>query len=134
MSTHAVSPDAASQVGAALRIDTAPARRTAHPRGAASRGRVAVAGELDIATSGLFRVGLAGLIRSQGPDIVIDASALTFCDARGVAAIVAAGDLAERQGGSVTLTRVRPQVAKVLRITGVHRRFVRPGAAWPRRG
>ncbi|WP_242894513.1 STAS domain-containing protein [Actinomadura litoris] len=109
------------------RLDTTLLRDTAPPREAAPSAFVAVAGELDIATGVTFRVALARLIRSKGPHVVVDASALTFCDARGVAAIVAAGDLAERHGGSLALTRVRPQVAKVLRITGVHRRFVRPG-------
>ncbi|WP_067461234.1 STAS domain-containing protein [Actinomadura macra] len=123
MNAYAISPPSSPQLVTTLLRDTG-----------SGPTRVAVAGELDIATDVTFRVALTRIIQDRGPDIVIDASSLTFCDARGVAAIVAVSDLAERRGGSVTITGVRPQVAKVLRITGLYRRFVPvAGAPAPRR-
>ncbi|WP_131740106.1 STAS domain-containing protein [Actinomadura roseirufa] len=83
-----------------------------------------VAGELDIATAVTFRVALGRVFREHGARVVVDASALTFCDARGVAAIVSTGEQAERRGGSLTLTGVRPQMAKILRLTGLYAKFV----------
>jgi anti-anti-sigma factor len=91
--------------------------------------RVAAAGELDIATATDFGIELARVIDEHGPDVLIDASSLTFCDARGLAAIVAADGLASRRGGSVTLTGVRPQMARILRITRLDGKFLRPRAA-----
>ncbi|MEU8801075.1 STAS domain-containing protein [Spirillospora sp. NPDC048819] len=95
--------------------------------------RAIVSGELDIASAAAFGGELAVLINERGPDVVIDVSALTFCDARGLAAFVAADKLARRHGGAVTLTGVRPQMAKILRISGLHRRFpsARPPAERP---
>ncbi|WP_412516354.1 STAS domain-containing protein [Actinomadura madurae] len=45
--------------------------------------RVTIAGELDIATAADFGIELARLIDDRGPHVLIDTSALTFCDARG---------------------------------------------------
>lgn len=91
--------------------------------------RVAAAGELDIATATDFGIELAHAIDEHGPDVLIDASRLTFCDARGLAAIVAADGLARHRGGAVTLTDVRPQMARILRITRLDKRFMRPRAS-----
>ncbi|NDU71491.1 anti-sigma factor antagonist [Actinomadura sp. DSM 109109] len=90
--------------------------------------RVTARGELDIASSAAFGIELARLIGERGPDVVVDVSGLTFCDARGLAALVAADELARRSGGTVTLTGPRPQMAKILRLTGLDRRFA-PGRA-----
>ncbi|GGQ20437.1 anti-anti-sigma factor [Actinomadura coerulea] len=85
--------------------------------------RVTARGELDIASSAAFGIELARLIGERGPDVVVDVSGLTFCDARGLAALVAADDLARRHGGAVTLASPRPQMAKILRLTGLDHRF-----------
>ncbi|XRQ08943.1 STAS domain-containing protein [Actinomadura welshii] len=99
--------------------------RTSVESVAAGVTRVVAAGELDIATAADFGIELARLVDVRGPDIVIDASALTFCDARGLAAIVAADGLARRRGGAVTLTGVRPQMSRLLRLTRLDRTLLR---------
>ncbi|WP_067793572.1 STAS domain-containing protein [Actinomadura formosensis] len=96
--------------------------------------RAVVTGELDIATAAEFGVELARLIDERTPDVVLDVSALTFCDARGLAAIIAADELARSRGGAVTLTGARPQLARILRITGLDRRFPLPRMPFRRRG
>jgi anti-sigma B factor antagonist len=83
--------------------------------------RLMVAGELDIATAADFGIELARLIDDRGPDVLIDTSDLAFCDARGLAAIVAADNRARRRGGAVTLTGVRPQLARILRVAHLER-------------
>ncbi|MFC4054891.1 STAS domain-containing protein [Actinomadura syzygii] len=87
--------------------------------------RLIASGELDIASAAAFGRELAGLIDERGPDVVVDVSFLTFCDARGLAAFVEADRAARRRGGRITLTGVRPQLAKLLRITGLDRTFAR---------
>ncbi|MFS2293379.1 MAG: STAS domain-containing protein [Actinomadura sp.] len=109
--------------------ECAPARITSITRDATGATRVAVAGELDIASATDFAIELAGLIEERGPDIVVDVSGLTFCDARGLAAFVAADGRARSRGGSVTLTGVRSQLAKILHVTRLDERFMRPRAA-----
>jgi anti-anti-sigma factor len=99
---------------------------TVFEHGTTGVSHVAVAGALDIATAADFGIELARVIDEHGPDVLLDASALTFCDARGLAAIVAADGLARRRGGAVTLTGVRPQLARILRITRLDKRFMRP--------
>src|SRR5690606_29970605 len=96
--------------------ECAPARITAISRDATGATRVAVAGELDIASAADFSIELAGLIEERGPDIVVDVCGLTFCDARGLAAFVAADGRARSRGGSVTLTGVRSQLARILHV------------------
>lgn len=113
--------------------ECAPARITAISRDVTGATRVAVAGELDIASAADFAIELAGLIEERGPDIVVDVSGLTFCDARGLAAFVAADGRARSRGGSVTLTGVRSQLARILHVTRLDERFMRPRAAgWTR--
>ena len=91
--------------------------------------RVTARGELDIASSAAFGIELARLIGERGPDVVVGVSGLTFCDARGLAALVAADGLARRRGGAVTLTGPRPQMAKILRLTDLDRRFAPAGTS-----
>ncbi|GAA4239852.1 hypothetical protein GCM10022254_62240 [Actinomadura meridiana] len=91
--------------------------------------RMMVAGELDLASVVVFGVDLAELIRDRGPSVVLDLSFLTFCDARGLAALVAADRLARSRGGTITLTGVRPHMARILRVTGLDRRFTPSPAA-----
>ncbi|RKS78802.1 anti-anti-sigma factor [Actinomadura pelletieri DSM 43383] len=111
MATHDFRQDTYAEFATSLNDTDAGARR------------VVVSGELDIASAGVLRSHLARLIDERGPNLVVDVSALTFCDAQGLAAFVAADELAHRHGGAVTLVGIRPQLAKILRITGLDRRF-----------
>ncbi|WP_344955104.1 STAS domain-containing protein [Actinomadura miaoliensis] len=94
---------------------------------------VSVAGELDIATAELFGDLLLTALDLDHPWVVVDAGRLDFCDAQGLRALTFAGDLAEALGGRVTIVNARPPVVRLLRITGLSRRFavtaaaVRPG-------
>ncbi len=115
-------------------LQNTPVQFTARGRhDGAGATRVTVAGELDIATAADFGIELARLIDDRGPHVLIDTSALTFCDARGLAAIAAAEGLARRRGGTVTLTGVRPQLAKILRAARLERLARARTAARPRR-
>ncbi|WP_084549949.1 STAS domain-containing protein [Actinomadura rifamycini] len=88
-----------------------------------------VTGHLDLATARHFAAALAEVITTRRPNVVIDASGLGFCDSAGLAALEMAGALAETCGGTVTVTRPRPGVARLLRITGLDSRFLRAAPA-----
>ncbi|PRX00860.1 UNVERIFIED_ORG: anti-anti-sigma factor [Actinomadura viridilutea] len=90
---------------------------------------LSVAGELDIATADFFRRRLLAALHLDRPRVVVDAGRLDFCDGRGLDALTAAGDLAEALGGRVTIVNPRPQLAKLLQITGLSRRFAAAAAA-----
>lgn len=85
---------------------------------------VSVRGELDLATAERFWEFLYAVIDTHGPDVVVDLSDLAFCDAHGLSAFVRAANRAEAAGGRLTLVAPRPLVARVLRITGLDRRFL----------
>ncbi|MER7546133.1 STAS domain-containing protein [Spirillospora sp. NPDC127506] len=88
---------------------------------------VAVAGEIDLRTAGTLRdrlVGLHGRPPGAGPRrLVADFAAVTFCDAAGLGALVAAHNQIAADGGEIALAAVRPAQLRLLRITGLHRLF-----------
>jgi anti-sigma B factor antagonist len=57
------------------------------------------------------------------PDLVLDVTALTFCDSAGLAAFLGASRRAERRGGRVTLAGARPRLRRMLQLTGVESLF-----------
>jgi anti-anti-sigma factor len=90
---------------------------------------VVVFGELDIATVDAFRRVLRDTIRRYGPDVVVDAAGVSFCDACGIGAIVHAANTARQAGGSLRLADPSRPLSRVLRIVGLHRGLVTGGAA-----
>ncbi|GAA0229818.1 hypothetical protein GCM10009527_027850 [Actinomadura nitritigenes] len=85
--------------------------------------RVVLAGELDILTAGRLEDLLTEIAEAGSPRVEIDARDLTFCDATGLQALVAADEIAVRRGGGLTLTGASPLLRRILRITGLDRRF-----------
>lgn len=106
--------------------------------------KVELRGELDALTAGSCAEFLLALLDRPGrsyysecsertdrsdradrpvPDVVLDLSLLTFCDAGGLSTFVRLANRAEAAGGRVTLTGVRPMLARQLRVTGLNRRF-----------
>jgi anti-anti-sigma factor len=88
--------------------------------------RVELRGELDALTAGQCGEFLLTLLDERPPNVVLDLSELSFCDAGGLSAFVQLANLAEAMGGVVTLTGVRPLLSRQLRITGLDRRFPAP--------
>ncbi|MFB4312412.1 STAS domain-containing protein [Actinomadura sp. GTD37] len=88
---------------------------------------VAVAGEIDLRTAGTLRdrlVELHGRLPRTGPRrLVADFTAVPFCDAAGLGALVAAHNQIAADGGEIVLAGVRPAQLRLLRITGLHRVF-----------
>lgn len=80
-----------------------------------------LAGELDITCSSILRDQLLGLLRRGSSQLVIDLSQVTYCDASGLAVLVATGRRARLLGGYLRLAAAPPQVTQVLKVTGLHR-------------
>jgi anti-anti-sigma factor len=84
---------------------------------------IAVHGELDIATTASLRVRILSVLAETTTPVIIDLSNVSFCDASGLAVLVGAQRQARTHGVTVALAAPRPNVAKLLRITGLDRAF-----------
>ncbi|TDC96577.1 STAS domain-containing protein [Actinomadura sp. 7K507] len=84
---------------------------------------VAISGELDIATTPSLRERLNAALRDTGPHVVIDLSGVTFCDASGLALLVGARRRTQPRGVTLVLAGPRPQLNRLLRVTGLSRVF-----------
>jgi anti-anti-sigma factor len=87
---------------------------------------VDLGGELDIASVEVAVSYVRDVIdRHRGP-VIADLTALTFCDARGLAALVRMAGYAEQKGCPFRLASPSPSLVKIMRITGLDRRFLPP--------
>ncbi|URM96577.1 STAS domain-containing protein [Actinomadura madurae] len=85
---------------------------------------IAISGDLDAASTPFLRERLYAALRDSGAYVVIDLSGVTACDASGLAVLVGAHHRAEATGTTLTLARLRPQPADLLRVTRLHRVFM----------
>jgi anti-anti-sigma factor len=79
--------------------------------------------ELDLTTSeGVAAQGCAAIARLARL-VLLDLTGLSFCDARGLSAFVRIANQADAAGCGFGLIAPRPQVAKILRISGLDSRI-----------
>jgi anti-anti-sigma factor len=83
----------------------------------------ALSGELDSTCAPALREQLLALLRPGAGRLVIDLSRVSYADASGLAVLVGTGRRARLLGGFVRLAVPAPAVAKVLRVTGLHRQL-----------
>lgn len=84
---------------------------------------VAVTGEIDLRTADTLRARLVELHASGPRRLVADFSAVPFCDAAGLGALIAARNQIAAAGGEIVLAGVRPAQLRLLHITGLQRLF-----------
>jgi anti-anti-sigma factor len=82
---------------------------------------VALGGDLDVASAPAVRERLLGLLRPDVCRLVIDMSAVRYADASGLAVLVSTQRRAVLLGGSLRLAALKPEVARVLAVTGLSR-------------
>ena len=88
------------------------------------RAIVALAGEIDLYTAPRLQSELAAALASGDPArLVVDMSAVEFCDSTGMNVLLAAHRRATGQGGSLELAGPRPAVRKILQVTGLETVF-----------
>jgi anti-sigma B factor antagonist len=88
---------------------------------------VEIGGELDMDTADkAFRYVRKIIGRHRGP-VVVSLAAVTFCDARGLRALVLMANCAEQAGRPFRITAPTPRVAKLLRVTGLDGKFLAAG-------
>ena len=78
---------------------------------------IAVTGELDLATASLIDDTFDKIDSAQPVHVHLDLSGVTFCDAAGLSALLAADRLLRATGGRLTLIQPSPQILRLLTIT-----------------
>ncbi|MGK5680203.1 STAS domain-containing protein [Actinoplanes sp. URMC 104] len=82
--------------------------------------RIQAAGEIDMATVVRLATAMTDAIFTAGTvSVIVDMADVTFCDSSGIAAFDRSYFLAAERGISFRLIRVRPEVCRVLEITGM---------------
>jgi anti-sigma B factor antagonist len=84
---------------------------------------VELTGDLDIATAEMAVSYVTDVIKRHHEPLTIDLSALDFCGAQGLAALVRMAGCAEQKDRPFRLASPRPSLIKIMRITGLDRRF-----------
>jgi anti-anti-sigma factor len=82
---------------------------------------VHLTGEIDLATKDALRNQLLRALRRTAGLLVLDLSAVSFCDASGLGVIVGVQRRARVRGVAVAVTAPRPAMTRLLRITGLDR-------------
>ena len=81
-------------------------------------------GELDIVSAEVAVSYVRDVIdRYLGP-VIVDLTALAFCDARGLAALVRMAGYAKQKGYPFGVASPSPSLVKIMRITGLDGRFL----------
>ena len=80
---------------------------------------VRVSGEVDILTSPALGDQLRSVTDQGHPSVVVDLGEVTFLDSTGLSVLIAGLKRCEAAGGQLYLTSPRPNVRKVLEITGL---------------
>lgn len=85
---------------------------------------VNLGGDLDILSADVAVNYVTDVIdRHRGP-VTVNLTALSFCDARGLAALVRMAGYAERKGCPFKLASPSPRLIKIMRITRLDRTFL----------
>ena len=96
--------------------------------GPAESPLVAVAGELDVATSPRLRRRLDEAVDAGARDLRVDLTGVGFMDSSGLGALMAVQHRLQEHAGSITIVGAAAPVRKILEITGLDEAFALPPA------
>jgi anti-sigma B factor antagonist len=82
-----------------------------------------VQGELDLATADILYLRARAAINRHARLLLLDLTGVSFCDARGLSAFVRIANDADAAGCRYGLVTPPPNVARILRITGLDNRL-----------
>ncbi|GAA2276039.1 hypothetical protein GCM10010149_18860 [Nonomuraea roseoviolacea subsp. roseoviolacea] len=82
---------------------------------------VHLTGEIDIFTSHALRRRLMRALPGGAGLLIVDLSAVSFCDASGLAVLIGIQRRARPRGVTLTLKSPRPLLTRLLRVTGLDR-------------
>jgi len=85
----------------------------------AGQATVTFAGELDTASADQACEYVRDAIDAYGGQVLLDVAGLSFCDARGLGALVRMSRHAGQAGSSLHLVAPPPRLTRIIRITGL---------------
>lgn len=88
-----------------------------------NRAVVTLAGELDIGTAPRLTAAVETALESQPTRIVLDMSAVTFCDSQGLGTLVVLNRAATRSRSILVLAELTDFLDRLLHVTGLHQAF-----------
>src|SRR4051812_24874362 len=89
----------------------------------ASRARLRLHGELDLAGAERVRAAFRGACSSECSLVLVDLSEVTFCDSSGIHALLFGRDCCERNGMELRVVGVAGIVRRVFEIANLHELF-----------
>lgn len=92
-----------------------------------------IGGELDISTADTAVRYVQKIIKRHRGPVVVSLAGVRFCDVRGLGALVRMANCAEQAGCPFRVTSPSPMLTKLIRITGLDCKFLRPADTSPRR-
>jgi len=90
---------------------------------------ITVTGEIDIFNSNDFKESLMSLIKETPTDLRIDCCELKYIDSTALGSLVAVLKNVKGYGGEVYLAKVKPNLAKLFKITNLDKVFIIEGVA-----
>ncbi|WP_151475769.1 STAS domain-containing protein [Streptomyces albicerus] len=84
---------------------------------------VGVLGEIDMATAGALAEHLDAATASPAPHVLVDLRAVEFFDCSGLRVLCRADRRAKKRGGTLRLVSDQPRIHRLLRASGLLRRF-----------
>lgn len=79
---------------------------------------VSLIGELDISTPDAVHAVVTDRAVASAPHVRLDLSGLDFCDARGIAQLIAARRVLEAEDRRMSAHNARPHIRRLLELTG----------------
>ena len=76
-------------------------------------------GELDVASADRAYRYVRDTIHTRGGPVMLDVAGLSFCDARGLGALLRMSSQARQAGSALHLIAPRPRLVKLIQITGL---------------
>ncbi|MFB9963775.1 STAS domain-containing protein [Sinosporangium siamense] len=80
---------------------------------------MAIAGEIDLYTAPRLQSEFTRLLQEGPTRVVIDMSAVDFCDSTGMNVLLSALKRLKERGGALEVAAPRPAVRKILQVTGL---------------
>ena len=90
---------------------------------------MAVAGEMDLATSGPLAQALTEVLDTKPVTVRLDLAEVSFLDSSGIRCLVGVAERAAAVGGHLVVRNPTPMVLRVLEICGVDQLLLADGAS-----
>jgi anti-sigma B factor antagonist len=90
--------------------------------------QVTITGEIDIYNSAQLKENLNTLLTEKEADLYIDCDKLEYIDSTGLGALVSVLKRVKQFNGNIHLLHLKPNVAKLFKITDLNKVFVIEGA------